>query len=712
MDEFSRESVDYAAAGEPYAGQSALVRDLLTLLDYRIYLLYKYHQWLGPANDMKNMLGLVVTREEFEHNLSKAAPAGLESRVTPEEREQIRLGERLAALRMERTDPETIPLLQLFRRFALDDFGRWCAVLALAGETDEKYAKLFSYLQDDISRKRPGLMLAVSLFMPEGGEAEEYLARFREESAFAALFDREKRQEGALALESAVLAFLTGGGLPEGFRLFDGARERPAGELVIQQDAAGALDRIFEAPGAGVILLTGREGSGRQFQTEHVCARHRVRCLTADFRVLPRTAAAAALAGTLARLWDACLCARGLEEETDGALTPPPAALLETLTRYGLYRDKLFLLLEKPLRSELQTPVLELELPDATADDRLTLFRTLLQDTALAPDVALEEVAAKFRFTPRQVYLACIQAAALARVGGTALSAAELHRCCYRQVAHKLDALASRVRPGYSWDDVVLPEEQKRLLRHACAHVRYQHRVYYDWGFDQKITYGRGVAILFAGVPGTGKTMCAQIMARQLNMEMYKINISQIVSKYIGETEKNLQAVFNEARNSNCILFFDECDALFGKRSEVKDAHDRNANVETAYLLQQIEEYDGVCVLATNLIQNIDEAFMRRMTYVVHFPFPDAKMREEIFRRTLPASAPLGEDVDLPFLAEKFQLSGGYIKNIVLAGAFMAAEEGKPIGMRHLLNAAVNEMKKNEIVVVRETLREYADLLD
>ena len=202
------------------------------------------------------------------------------------------------------------------------------------------------------------------------------------------------------------------------------------------------------------------------------------------------------------------------------------------------------------------------------------------------------------------------------------------------------------------------------------------------------------------------------MIARELNMEIYKINISQIVSKYIGETEKNLQAVFHEARNSNCILFFDECDAIFGKRSDVKDAHDRNANVEVAYLLQQIEDYDGVCLLATNLVQNIDAAFMRRITYVVHFPFPEPPQRKEIYLRTLPKGAPVDEDVDWDFIAEKFELSGGHIKNIVLGAAFMAAGEDQPINMRHVLTAAVNEMRKNEIVVVREDLREYMDLLE
>ncbi len=356
---------------------------------------------------------------------------------------------------------------------------------------------------------------------------------------------------------------------------------------------------------------------------------------------------------------------------------------------------------------------MELELPDTTEDERIALFRAFLGNTPLGDGLTVEELASKFRFSPRQTELACRQAVGLARLDGMeAISSREMHQCCYHQVVHKLGDLATPVRPAFHWDDVVMPADQKRLLQHACGHIKFRHQVYSDWGFDKKVTYGRGLSILFAGAPGTGKTMCAQVIANELNMEMYKINISQIVSKYIGETEKNLQAVFSEAKKSNCILFFDECDAIFGKRSEVKDAHDRNANVEVAYLLQQIEEHDGVCIMATNLIGNIDAAFMRRITYVVHFPFPDPAMREEIYRRTIPQKAPVADDVDWTFLAEKFELSGGHIKNIVLSAAFLAALEGEPIGMSQLLRAAVGELKKNEIVVVREELREYADLLD
>ena len=498
-----------------------------------------------------------------------------------------------------------------------------------------------------------------------------------------------------------------------GLRLFDGAAEQPDHPLVIGQEIARRLDALMAEAGERVICLTGGPGAGKQFQVEHLMARSGQRCVFASLDCgQPEERASDGV--LIARLTGACLCVTHMEKaDADGKLLPPEEGLLRYILELEPAHEKVFFLSQLPIRARMERLSVELEVPDATEDERIALFQSYLGETALGEGLTVEELSAKFRFSPRQVEQACRQAAGLARLDGTgAIGRREMHRCCYRQVVHRLGELASQVRPAFHWDDVVMPEEQKKLLQHACGHIKFHHRVYYDWGFDRKVTYGRGLSILFAGAPGTGKTMCAQVIANELDMELYKINISQIVSKYIGETEKNLQAVFAEARRSNCVLFFDECDAIFGKRSEVKDAHDRNANVEVAYLLQQIEEHDGVCIMATNLIGNIDAAFMRRITYVVHFPFPDAAMREEIYRRTIPEGAPLSADIDWAFLAEKFQLSGGHIKNIVLSAAFLAALEGQPIGMSQLLRAAVGELKKNEIVVVREELREYADLLD
>lgn len=257
----------------------------------------------------------------------------------------------------------------------------------------------------------------------------------------------------------------------------------------------------------------------------------------------------------------------------------------------------------------------------------------------------------------------------------------------------------------------MLPAQEIQLLKEACTHVRYRHQVYGNWGFGKRAAYGRGLSVLFSGPPGTGKTMAAQVITNQLHMRMYKIQISQIVSKYIGETEKNLRQVFSEARQANCILFFDEMDALFGKRSEVKDSHDRNANIETAYLLQQLEEYDGVVLMATNLLQNIDEAFMRRISFVVSFPFPDVPTRKRLWHKMLETGAPIDDNIDFDFLAENFKIAGGNIKNCVIHAAFLAAAEGVPISMKHIVSSVVTEQRKNNIVVVREDLKEYADLV-
>ncbi len=695
-----------------YGSQWELLRDLFVWLDLRLFFFYSHHQWLGPSGDMKNMLGLVVSRDEFEHQLAKSAQLGLAEELEDGETAQLEDALKGISFRMGRTKGVDFPLLRLFERCELDTFEQNCVILAYAAALDRKYEKLLAYLQDDMTRKLPGTSLATQLFIPREGNMEQYLSRFSRKG-FRELFTPEALEENSLELHPMVLEFLSSGGINDspGLEFFDGSRSKPEGRLIVQCGVARQLDLIMDEKEPLVICVTGAAGSGKRFQIKHLFCREKARVVFADLsgNGWNEKAVRAALE---ARLLDAYLCFYHIEGKNEtGEPIPAAQEKIDLICGLETGKERLFLLSALPVRARTRQLLTEVEIPPLTENERLKLFRAFLKGKPA--DVTAEELASKFHFVPRQIHTASRQAQGLAKLEGKPCpTAAQLHAACYRQVAHKLDELARRVPAAYSWEDVVLPDEQKDLMKQACGHVRYRHRVYHQWGFERKVSYGSGLSILFAGAPGTGKTMCAQIIARQLNMEMYKINISQIVSKYIGETEKNLQAVFTEAKDVGCILFFDECDALFGKRSEVKDAHDRNANVEVAYLLQQIEEFDGVCILATNLIGNIDEAFMRRITYVVHFPFPDARMREEIYRRMIPREAPMAEDIDLGFIAERFALSGGHIKNIVLSAAFMAAAENGEIEMKHILRAAVEELKKNGIVVVWEELREYADLLE
>lgn len=250
-----------------------------------------------------------------------------------------------------------------------------------------------------------------------------------------------------------------------------------------------------------------------------------------------------------------------------------------------------------------------------------------------------------------------------------------------------LGGCAFPVRLGYGWEDLVLEASQKDLLRHICDRVHYRSVVMEDWGFARKSLYGNGISAVFYGSPGTGKTMAAQVLAGELGLELYKIDLSRLVSKYIGETEKNLGEVFDEARRRNIILFFDEADALFARRSEVGSSNDRYANMETGYLLQKLEEYEGITILATNFINNLDDAFKRRIRFFVRFPFPDTDMRLRLWKKMIPEQARVEETLELERWAGKFELTGSDIREIVTSAAYLAAARGRGIRNEDVLEA-------------------------
>lgn len=327
------------------------------------------------------------------------------------------------------------------------------------------------------------------------------------------------------------------------------------------------------------------------------------------------------------------------------------------------------------------------------ASERVELWRAALRDVAAAPDLDVDRLARTWTLTPAGIAQAVASAQASAQrrnpvrpvVGWDDLEAA-----CRRRVVSRLSTLGSRIPLGFAWSDLILPQTPREQLEEFIAYARQTSMLFDRWGFDRKMPYGRGVAALFNGPPGTGKTMAASIVASELGLELYRIDVSQVTSKYVGETEKNLAQVFAEAQDSGVVLLFDEADALFTKRTDVQSSVDRYANLEVNFLLQKMEDFDGVTLLTTNFDKNLDQAFRRRIKFHVHFPFPDEPTRERLWSSMVPEEMPLSDDVEWNLLGE-YELAGGHIRNAILRAAVRAAEENRSVTHEDLEQAAVRE---------------------
>ena len=354
------------------------------------------------------------------------------------------------------------------------------------------------------------------------------------------------------------------------------------------------------------------------------------------------------------------------------------------------------------LRHRASVPI---DVGKPTTAEQITVWRAALGGAVAARlDGHVERLVGQFRLNAPTIRAVASGAVA---PDTTSEVAERLWDRCRAQSRPALGGLAQRIEPAATWDALVLPEAQKQLLRDIASHVRQRVCVYERWGFARQNRRGLGLTSLFAGASGTGKTMAAEVLANELRLDLYRIDLASVVSKYIGETEKNLRRIFDAADDGGAILLFDEADALFGKRSEVKDAHDRYANIEVSYLLQQMEAYRGLAILTTNLRRALDTAFLRRILFVVEFPFPDVAQRSEIWSRVLPPDAPT-DGLDVTRLA-RLNIAGGSIRNIALNAAFFAADATEPLRMTHMLRATRNEYAKMERVLTEAELVGWAD---
>jgi len=610
-------------------------------------------------------------------------------------------------------------LAMLRARAGLTELDAGILLVALAPELDLKYERVFAYLQDDVTRRRPTVDLALGLLAP----AWEDRLRARARLAPSAPLLRQRllrltedpghRDPTLLSRylkpEDRVVDFLLGSDEPDP-RLGPYARAvEPRARLdgLLLPDALRERLRALARGGAdAVFYLQGPYGVGKRSVAEAVCAEAGRGLVTVDAARMAGLDAAEfdELAGVAARealLRGAALCWDGF----DALLADDRRARREAALRGAREGGLVFLTGEEgwdPADDLAGVPFYRVALPRPEHADRVKLWAAQLNGDGAAPGVDVAELANRFRFSGGQIRDAAAGARSLARLRDPErgrLSMGDLFAACRTQSSPRLSSLARKITPRYGWDDIVLPPDRREQLREIANSMKFRSRVLGEWGFGRKLAMGKGLNVLFSGPPGTGKTMAAEVVAGELGLDLFRIDLSGVVSKYIGETEKNLSRIFAEAETSSAILFFDEADALFGRRSEVRDSHDRYANLEVSYLLQRMEEYEGVVVLATNFRKNMDDAFVRRMHFTVDFPFPSERERLRIWEAVWPDELPRDPGIALEAVARRLEMAGGNIRNVALAAAFLAADDGGVVTAEHLVRAARREYQKMGKVV-------------
>ena len=558
-------------------------------------------------------------------------------------------------------------------------------LVALAADLDPRFEQLFGYLNDDVTRRRPSAAVALALCGTPLSSAEgraRLLSGPLITGGLLVVEDPDRPLPGrALRVPDRVVGHLLGDDTPE-----PGLAAVLAGPPAVTWGDPAPLAGALEAGIRLVYLREPATGSGRVLAAESLRSAGYetvlvdLTRLAAEREPLPLVEAA---------VREARLRRGGLVAGPIAAVADLPAVL----ERLHAEPQPVLLIGDAAWDPAWTTrPPLLVDVPASTSAERTELWRT-----ALGPHSGLDVEAATsaFRLRPEQVARAAGSAQIQATLtAGGRLTALHLGAGARAENGSALDRLARRVEPVVGWDDLVLPDAVLMALQEVALRAKHRERVLGDWAMRPGAGRGHGVAALFAGDSGTGKTMSAEVVAQALGLDLYVVDLATVVDKYVGETEKNLERIFTAAAGVNGVLLFDEADAVFGRRSEVKDAHDRYANIESAYLLQRMETFDGLAILATNLRANIDEAFTRRLDVVVDFPLPDAAHRTVLWDRCLGRTLERAPDIDLAFLGQAFELAGGAIRSAAVTAAYLAADDGGTVTMKHLVTAVQREYRK------------------
>ena len=668
-------------------------------------------------DDLKDLLGAFSLSEELseeETTASVPTEADVEDMLSFIE-------DRIAL-----TDAEKYPFYQMCRKLQFSHFTLFSLAAALLSSTQTSYAAVYQIVNENGSLTAPTVESAARLYFGKSfsittasGNMSECLEsllpimdlRVNSNMPFSTVLTPDKR----------IIDYLFGSNplrLDENYQRFYHmlTDENELDPIMANETQLEAMSVSYDQ-GVRIFSWFGDEGSGRRFFIKHFSKNKGLRAIILNCKklfVYDYSFVEKALWAVRREciFTDSCCCLNELdyrEEEKEkyiGYMDLAVSKLREhDILVFLMSRDKL------PLKNVTDQEFTELELPTPGNQERENCWKYFARNYGLDQDVNLSEMATKFLFTPGKIKSALKQARSYSIMNHEILiSRAKLFEGCNNQMSSELTQKATKVKANFGFEDIVMNASQRETLEHAIDQMNFRKKVYDNWDYIKKYPYGRGLSVLLFGAPGTGKSMCAQVIAHELNLELYRVDLSKVIDKYVGETEKSISMIFREAKKCNVVLFFDECDTLFAKRSDDGGSNQASNNNKTALLLQEVEAYDGVSVLATNYKHNIDPAFFRRMKYIVEFQFPDADTREMLWRTTIPKGTPLADDVDIRFLAERFEFVGGNIKNCILNAAFLAAAdgEGKEVGMKHYLMAIKYEFVKTGKVFTRAYFEPYA----
>jgi len=591
--------------------------------------------------------------------------------------------------------------------FELSNFERKILLMCAGAEMDARFPALYAAAQKDTHRIQPTFSLALSS-LPEAHWSALTPSRPLRRWHMIEIGSGETLATSPLRIQERALHYLAGvhcldERLQSLVRPVPEPAPLPPSHISIAEQIAAAWSRTSNDTGVPIVQLCGSASSCKREIAGAASMMIGLRLHSLAAWMLPSS-------GTeienLLRLWEreAVLESSALfldcdDDHQENLPAPSISWLMESI------RTPL-VISTRSSRKSGHCPAVLFDVDNPTRTEQAEFWKSVVQPVLPQLNGKLDSVVSQFNLAPRAIQSAAWQAGIhgtaeqMASVGdANEQSASEalaqrLWDACRVQARPRLEGLAQRIEPVATWDDLVIPEKQKQVLSQIAVHVRQRAKVYYGWGFASKGARGLGISALFAGPSGTGKTMAAEVLANELRLDLYRIDLSQVVSKYIGETEKNLRRVFDAAEEGAAVLLFDEADALFGKRSEVKDSHDRYANIEVSYLLQRMEAYRGLAILTTNRKSALDQAFLRRIRFLVEFPVPEAAQRAEIWRRVFPHATPT-EGLKIERLAN-LHAAGGHIRNIAMGAAFLAADAGEPVRMSHLLRSARTEFAKLE----------------